>query len=135
MRVSPEAWKLRYDHPYPPLDWPDRDPDHRPDLPSPEPKKRGRPRGPEKFRGHPITRKEYEAMVIEQGGLCGVCGAPSDLHIDHCHVTGEVRGLLCPHCNRMLGQAKDQPGTLRAGAAYLERFSSPRGLCPPIMGG
>lgn len=38
----------------------------------------------------------------------------------HCHKTGVVRKLLCPQCNTALGQARDNPGTLRRMAAYLE---------------
>lgn len=41
-------------------------------------------------------------------------------HVDHCHATKAVRGILCTSCNWMLGDAKDRPEVLRAGAAYLE---------------
>jgi recombination endonuclease VII len=58
------------------------------------------------------------------GYVCGICDKPvhgSLRHIDHDHITGKVRGVLCGHCNTGLGQFKDSPITLRAAALYLER--------------
>lgn len=62
-------------------------------------------------------------MLVEQGGRCGVCRTPITIgrcHVDHCHVTGVVRGLLCATCNNGLGSFKDDPALLRAAADYLE---------------
>lgn len=63
-----------------------------------------------------------------QGGVCAIClGPPAEgdrgdrLHVDHDHVTGEVRGLLCSHCNTALGKFRDDPARLRRAAEYLER--------------
>lgn len=62
----------------------------------------------------------YEWMLQQQDGRCACCGdRPSQLHIDHCHDTGKVRGLLCPNCNKGLGMFKDDPDRLLAAAAYL----------------
>ena len=73
-----------------------------------------------------ITRAERDAMQEAQGGLCAICKQPPDprhqgasLHIDHCHATGKIRGLLCGHCNTMLGLAKDSEVILQAAIAYL----------------
>ena len=57
--------------------------------------------------------------------VCEVCGSPSirqnqQLHIDHDHATGAIRGVLCGGCNQALGFAKDNPATLRSLAEYLE---------------
>lgn len=87
-----------------------------------------------------LTNAQYAARLAAQGGACGICatddpGAPGrprkdgfptqgSFHVDHDHESGEVRGLLCASCNRMLGQAKDSAATLRAGADYLERFAT-----------
>jgi Autographiviridae endonuclease VII len=73
-------------------------------------------------------RKLYgEAGVeVEQrrqaGAGCDVCGRYIKLAIDHCHVSGATRGLLCTPCNTALGSAEDDPSRLRALADYLEKF-------------
>ncbi len=69
-----------------------------------------------------ITGEEYAAMLADQGGVCYICGGKSGkkrLAVDHDHRTGEVRGLLCKRCNRMLGYYGDKPETFTMAAAYL----------------
>lgn len=66
----------------------------------------------------------YEYVLEDQGGKCAICGRPPKpggrrLNIDHDHITGAVRGLLCASCNRMLGWARDVAITLDAGGIYL----------------
>jgi len=74
-------------------------------------------------RRYGITVYQFHAMGIERGWLCdGGCGTRShSLCVDHCHVTGRVRGLLCTGCNHAIGQVKDRPEVLRKLASYLER--------------
>jgi len=70
-----------------------------------------------------ITLADYQEMYDEQEGKCAICGGRAFggklLHVDHNHETGKVRGLLCDHCNWMLGHGKDSPERLIAGAKYL----------------
>jgi hypothetical protein len=74
-----------------------------------------------------IPVEQYEAMLKKQNGLCAVCkkrrpcnrGGSDMLNVDHCHKTGKIRGLLCGHCNRVLGLVEDSPKLLEALAAYL----------------
>lgn len=78
-----------------------------------------------KFR-YGITAEDFDRILREQGGVCGACGGPPfgtgrTFHIDHDHVTGKVRGLLCQNCNVALGGARDDPENLRKLIAYLER--------------
>lgn len=64
-------------------------------------------------RVHGITREEYDAILMAQGGVCLICGLPERgsrgrsgrryLAVDHCHKTGKRRGLLCSKCNGNLG--------------------------------
>lgn len=72
-----------------------------------------------------LTETEYEALLAAQGGVCAICGAPEPgglykpLHIDHCHASKKVRGLLCTNCNRGLGYFGDDPSRLRIAATYV----------------
>ena len=70
-----------------------------------------------------ITLSDYEFMLASQEGGCKVCGlAPTKhrLHVDHCHATGKVRGLLCQPCNVSIGKMRESPELLRALATYIE---------------
>lgn len=80
-----------------------------------------------------ITLEEYQRRFEEQGGVCAICRQPEvskrngktkQMAVDHDHVTGAVRALLCNGCNPMIGYAKDRPEVLRAAAEYLERHSA-----------
>jgi hypothetical protein len=68
-----------------------------------------------------ISIDEFEAMHAEQGGRCLICGdePARGLVVDHCHVTGEVRGLLCHICNCGLGSFNDSPHLLFRAIQYL----------------
>lgn len=72
-----------------------------------------------------ITLAEYKVMAEAQGGRCAICGEqPERLRVDHNHVTGVIRELLCNHCNVAIAQARENPDLLRAMIAYLERHLS-----------
>lgn len=63
----------------------------------------------------------YERALKVQGGACGICGRiPNKLVIDHCHDTGNLRGLLCAQCNVGIGMLRDDVVVLRKAVAYLE---------------
>lgn len=74
-----------------------------------------------------LSPSGYSAMLLAQGGACAVCGATDpgiwqDFPVDHDHMTGSTRGLLCSSCNTGIGQFRDDPMLLRAAADYLERY-------------
>ncbi|WP_030324361.1 endonuclease VII domain-containing protein [Streptomyces sp. NRRL B-3229] len=71
-------------------------------------------------RQYGITEAERDELVASQGGVCCICLAAVPEHVDHCHKTGRVRGVLCFSCNAALGQFKDRPDAIRRAAAYLE---------------
>jgi len=73
-----------------------------------------------------ITNEDYEKMLEDQDFRCAGCGIHQNetdkkLHVDHCHDTGVVRGILCGNCNRALGLVKDSQKTLLSLHAYLEK--------------
>jgi hypothetical protein len=71
-----------------------------------------------------ITLKERDALFQRQDSKCAICRsattAGNGWHVDHCHKTKRVRGILCNHCNLTLGHAKENPDILVAAARYLE---------------
>jgi hypothetical protein len=74
-----------------------------------------------------LTVEAYDEMLVKQNGKCAICLLPPRnkyLDVDHCHDSDRVRGLLCDLCNRMLGQAREDPALLEAGARYLREVSN-----------
>lgn len=82
-------------------------------------------------RRYGITAAEYDAMVEAQGGLCLLCRERTPQHVDHDHVTGEIRGVLCSCCNQGLGNFRDSVAALRAAVSYLERTTWQRQQVSP----
>lgn len=87
--------------------------------------------------GYTITPYEYRLLYIAQKGRCWICRTAKGIHpddpkgggtrrlgVDHDHLTGRIRGILCTGgdrtCNRMLGWLKDNPAAFRRAAGYLE---------------
>ncbi|MEU4145381.1 endonuclease VII domain-containing protein [Streptomyces parvulus] len=71
-------------------------------------------------RNYGLTEAERDKLIADQGGVCCICLAAPAAHVDHCHKTGRVRGVLCFSCNAALGQFKDRPDAIRRAAAYVE---------------
>lgn len=75
-----------------------------------------------------LTVEAYERL-LEDNPVCNICsrtaaeahGDQYPLHVDHCHTTGRVRGLLCRHCNMAVGQFADCPERLYHAWDYLQR--------------
>jgi hypothetical protein len=70
-------------------------------------------------RRYGITAADADAMLEAQGGVCAICQVAPAAHVDHDHVTGAVRALLCFNCNGGLGQFRDDPLLLHAAAYYV----------------
>jgi len=78
-----------------------------------------------------ITLEQFNQILEEQNGVCAICGQEetriqhngkiSALAVDHNHVTGQIRGLLCSGCNVSLGRFKDNPKFLQNALNYLLR--------------
>ena len=68
-----------------------------------------------------ISQEVYNHMYDLQKGACKICRKNfPKLHVDHCHETGNVRGLLCGSCNRGLGLLQDDITNLTYAITYLE---------------
>jgi len=70
-----------------------------------------------------LTVQEYLDLIAKQGGGCAICHdsltAGLQVHTDHCHTSGRVRGILCQKCNIGLGHFRDDTKLLRAAIYYL----------------
>lgn len=69
-----------------------------------------------------ITMADYFALAEAQEWRCKICEKipQTRMHLDHCHKTMRVRGLLCGTCNKGLGQFRDDPKLLEVAARYLQ---------------
>jgi len=73
-----------------------------------------------------ITIEEYDRMLENQKGCCAICDRDAAdfktrLAVDHNHITGEIRGLLCSYCNhRIIGRHRDA-ALLRKMADYVDQ--------------
>lgn len=73
-----------------------------------------------------LTGDETRELKAFQDGMCicgpwtGYNGATRELSVDHDHQTGIIRGMLCKHCNDLLGRIRDDPEYFRRMIAYLE---------------
>lgn len=67
-----------------------------------------------------ITASEYDSIFQQQDCKCIICKvSDSVFHLDHCHNTGHIRGILCENCNRGLGMFKDNINFLKEAQIYL----------------
>jgi hypothetical protein len=70
--------------------------------------------------------EDYHAWYSHQNGVCAICHKPPNdkefLHIDHDHITGSVRGLLCRSCNMGIGFLADDVIRLEHAIYYLRIF-------------
>lgn len=81
---------------------------------------------------HGITSIDYEKMFKKQNGVCAICNKPetmsdrygrtASLSVDHCHITKNIRGLLCSACNTSIGKFEDDVERLRKAIKYLKKY-------------
>ena len=77
-------------------------------------------------RNYGLTVEQYNEMLESQGNGCAICGSETGgrkdvtrLAVDHCHNSGQIRGLLCVNCNNGLGRFKDSIELLEKAIDYL----------------
>ena len=76
-------------------------------------------------RTYGITLDDYYKILKDQGGGCKLCGRTEDqegrkLAIDHCHTSGNIRGILCANCNQALGLLYDSTSTMQRAIEYIK---------------
>ena len=70
-----------------------------------------------------LTPDQYDAMLVSQNNACAVCKCEfiKTPHVDHCHDSGKVRGLLCFNCNRAIGHFQNDPSIMVNAIKYLRK--------------
>ncbi len=71
-----------------------------------------------------VTPQFLLDLYDKQEGKCALCEAEPQtergLHVDHCHATQRVRGLLCHGCNTGIGALKEDPKIFSKAISYLK---------------
>ncbi len=75
-----------------------------------------------------LSIDDYNSKLKEQKFLCAICSLPKqegakEFAVDHDHLTGKIRGLLCRSCNTGLGLFKDSQNNLKSAINYLEKYN------------
>jgi hypothetical protein len=75
-----------------------------------------------------ISKADRDMLLFAQNGTCAICGkdnwGKNSPHVDHDHVTGKIRGILCARCNVALGMIGDDPKVAQSIITYLENYRS-----------
>jgi hypothetical protein len=72
-----------------------------------------------------LSESDFSALLASQGNGCALCGVAKpggrweNFHVDHCHETGKVRGILCYRCNVAIGQLGDNEAGMARALAYI----------------
>ena len=78
-----------------------------------------------KTNGEKLTLDRYQTMLSTQDNKCGICSTNMETpYVDHNHSTGNIRMLLCHHCNCLLGNAKENINILESAIQYIQKFNS-----------
>lgn len=82
------------------------------------------------MREYGLLLTDVQRMLEQQDHKCPICGVTIGIGanytavVDHCHTTGEIRGMLCDLCNRGLGHYQDSPSIMVKAAEYLKRTTT-----------
>lgn len=73
-----------------------------------------------------LSPDEYNNILENQLYECAICGVNQHelkvrFHVDHCHDTGYIRGLLCNNCNQGIGKFKDSLDVIKKAYEYVMR--------------
>jgi hypothetical protein len=73
-----------------------------------------------RYKKYGLSKKEYNELKKQQNNKCLICLKEKKLCIDHCHISGKVRGLLCRKCNAAIGSLGDDIKTITRALNYLK---------------
>ncbi len=96
-------------------------------------------RGQHLLKKYGMTEAQYDELLLSPGGKCAICsdheagGRHGVFHVDHDHVTGKVRGILCDKCNRGLGYFNDDPEAIRQAIQYLQKAEQRASVQPDVL--
>lgn len=89
-------------------------------------------------RRYGMTIESYNLLIESQNNVCVIClKKPEKFHVDHCHESGIVRGLLCSKCNTSLGLLQEDVKNFNRAIQYLEKHKGLKngvGFDVPISG-
>jgi len=71
-----------------------------------------------------LTIEQRDSMALAAEGKCAICEQEMKLVVDHDHLTGKARGMLCSACNSGIGMLKDDIRLLQAAILYLQRTNT-----------
>ena len=76
-----------------------------------------------RIRVYGLDRFQFDAMYFEQDGACAICLEEEATDVDHNHVTGAVRALLCHNCNVAIGHLKEDVLRMARAVVYVEEHN------------
>lgn len=86
------------------------------------------------LRKYHITPEEFDLKLAAQGFKCAICQKSAEnlksyrgdqkFGVDHDHITGKNRGLLCQECNRALGLFHEDTLALQTAIEYLRHYKT-----------
>jgi hypothetical protein len=66
-----------------------------------------------------LTLEEFNSIRLSQMNVCAICKKSMKLVVDHCHISGRIRGLLCSNCNTGIGLLREDTDILKSAIDYL----------------
>jgi hypothetical protein len=78
------------------------------------------------FKLYGLLQQDVELMLKNQKCQCAICcnDISNGYHIDHCHSTGKVRGLLCQKCNQAIGLLRESELLCLKASQYIEKHNA-----------
>lgn len=76
------------------------------------------------LRKYGLTLSQYQRMLVQQRGLCAICHEAPAEHVDHNHLTKQIRALLCNGCNTGIGHLREREDIFHSAVEYLRTYGA-----------